>query len=180
MTQQKDVSKAKFALRFVADVLQLGVNHIGHLAHVLEYCFPASELVKNMSLGLRMANYFYFVTGDLSYWHLGLALFFLPQIPQLLDHMGIPATQGLQTLCNKLATYLLGQTLLQKLSEDEERQAQSDRELIRSDVRVKQARQRLNAFVNSSTSFFATTMSIASGSANDEDKKESMALRFFN
>lgn|GEM_PF-6858300 len=69
---------------------------------------------------------------------------------------------------------------MQKLSEDEERQAQSDRELSRADARVQQARKGLSTFVTSSTSFFATTMSIASGSANDEDKKESIALRFFN
>jgi len=69
---------------------------------------------------------------------------------------------------------------LQKLSEDEKRQAQADRELSRADARVQQARKGLSTFVTSSTRFFATTMSVTSCSANDEDKKESMALRFFS
>lgn len=178
LTHHQDVSKAKFVVRFLADVLQLGFYNICHLAHVLEYSFPANESVKNISLGLRMANYFYFLTGDLHYWHLGLALFFLPQVPQLLDHLGIAATRGLHTLCNQLASCLIGQTLLQKLSVDEERQAQADHELSCADVRVQQGRQRLSAFVTSSANFF--TNRLDSCSANDEDKKESRALQFFS
>src|SRR5436190_6100884 len=177
--QGGDVAKAKFALRLLADILQLGVNQIGHVAHVLEYCFPTSELVKNISLGLRMCNYFYFLTGDLSYWHLGLALFLLPQIPQLLDHIGIPASRGVQRMCQQLANVLLGQTLLQRLSEDEERQVQADRELSRADARVMQARQRLSSTATASSRFFMTHRSADSCSANDENQEKPMALTFF-
>lgn len=162
-----DISKAKFAVRFIADILQFGFYNLSHLAHVLEYCFPANTLIKNISLGLRMANYFYYLTGDLSYWHLGLSLFLLPQLPQLLDHLGIPATRGLQIFCNKLAIYLLGQTLLQKLSVDAERQAQADSELSDADVRVMQGRQRLSNFVTSSANFFLTHKSNDVGPANE-------------
>ena len=179
LIKQGDISKAKFAVRFVADILQFGFYNLCHLAHVLEYCFPANALVKNMSLGLRMANYFYFLTGDLSYWHLGLALFLLPQLPQLLDHLGVPATRGMHVFCNKLAIYLLSQTLLQKLSADAERQAQADCELSDADVRVMQGRQRLSTFVTSSANFFLTNKSNNSCSANDEDKKTSRTLQFF-
>ena len=178
LTKQEDILKAKFAVRFTIDILQFGFNNLCHLAHVLEYCFPASMSVKNISLGLRMANYFYFLTEDLSYWHLALALFLLPQIPQLLDHLGLPATRGLERFCNKLATCLLSKTLLQKLSADAERQAQADRELSNADVRVTQARQRLSTFVTASTSFFSTP--VDSSPANDENKKTNRALQFWN
>lgn len=153
---QGDVSKAKFVIRFVADVLQLGFYNICHLAHILEYCFPSSESVKNIGLGLRMASYFYFLTDDLNYWHLGLALFFLPQVPQLLDHLGIPATRGLQKLSIQLSQVLMGSCLLKMLPKDEARIEQENHELIVSDMRVKQARKRLKNFANSSVIFFST------------------------
>ncbi|TLY48092.1 MAG: hypothetical protein E6K54_03830 [Gammaproteobacteria bacterium] len=154
LSRQGDVAKAKFALRLVADMLQLGVNQISHLAHVLDYCFPTSDLAKNMSLALRISHYFYFLTGDLSCWYLGLSLFFLPKIPLLLDHIGIPASRVVQRVCQQLANVLLGQTLLQRLSEDEERQVQADRELSCADAQVTQARQRLSAVATAGSRFF--------------------------
>lgn len=41
------------------------------------------QLKKYIRVKRDMASYFYFLTDDLNYWHLGLALFFLPQIPSL-------------------------------------------------------------------------------------------------
>lgn len=89
----------------------------------------------------------------------------------------MPATRGIQIFTNKLAICLIGQTLLQKFSEDKQRQAQVDHELLCADTRVKQARQRLSRF-SINTHFFSSTMD--SHPANDESKKANPRLQFSN
>ncbi len=177
LTSQGELAKGKFAVRFVADILQFGFYNLCHVAHVLECYFPVNESVKSISFGLRMANYFYCLTGDFSYWHLGLALFLLPQLPQLLDHLGIPATRGIQRFCNQLAICLLDQAVLQDLCVDEARQAQSERELSHADARVQQARQRLTTLVPANLSFFSANSKMSSSAVNDEAKERSKALQ---
>lgn len=96
-----------------------------------------------------------------------MALFLLPQIPPLLEHLGISATRGLETFCNGLARLFIGQPLLQSLTEYEGRR-EKKHELCHADARVNQARKCLKTFASSSASFFANNTKASSLSANDQ------------
>lgn len=172
VTQREDFAKPKFVIRFLLDVLQLGFYNICHLAHALEYCFPMNESVKNISLGLYLVNYFYLLTGDMSYGYLGLALFVLPQLPVLLEeYLGIELTRGLQAFCNGLARLLIGEALLQRLVVDGHREEQKNQVLSHADARVERAKKRLASFTTSTFNFFSNKETNRIASANDARKK---------
>lgn len=77
LTMREDFYQVKFLIRFVIDILQLGFYNVGHLANILEYCFPANESVKNMGLGLRMANFFLYVDQRLELLAFRLSIIFV-------------------------------------------------------------------------------------------------------
>ena len=88
----------------------------------MEFCFPRSEAIRNINLGMNMVNFFYILAGrDWSYWYLGMAIFVLPQLPLVFEHLGIAVTRMLDRLCNQLSRLLIGQCLLDTLVEDEDR-----------------------------------------------------------
>jgi hypothetical protein len=151
----RDFSTAKPVIRFIADLLQLGFYNFVYLARILEWCFPNSESIWKISLGLQMVNSFYSLTGDLSSWYLGMALFVLPHLPVLLEKLGIPVTRSLHSVANKLTQLFIGESILNQFLEDEERIAQQRRELLFADERIKNARNRLKDFVSSKLSFFS-------------------------
>jgi hypothetical protein len=147
LTNNSDFSKAKTVIRFIGDLIQLGLYNVSYLTRLLEFYFPNNESIWKLSLGLGMASHFYRLTGDLSYWYLGMALFVLPYLPTLLENLGVPITRGLHELCNKLAQVFIGQSLVNNLSEDAGRITQRDQALKRADERVRKGRERFGFFV---------------------------------
>ena len=75
LTNNGDFSKAKSVIRFMGDLLQLGAYNLFYLTRLLEFFFPKSESILRISLGIRMASHFYWLTEDVSYWYLGMALY---------------------------------------------------------------------------------------------------------
>lgn len=178
VTNNSDFSKAKTVIRFIGDLLQLGLYNVSYLSRLLELRFPNNESIWKLSLGLRMVSHFYLLTDDLSYWYLGMALFILPYLLTLLENLGVPVTRGLHEVCHKLAQVFIGQSLLNKLSEDTGRIAHRDRELMLADGRVEKGRERLKNFTRSRFSFFEKNKNGYPFSANDEiERKQSSQFK---
>ena len=155
LTTHSDFNKLKPIIRLIADLLQLGFYNFFYLSRLLEWCFPGNEVVWKISLGLHMVHSFYRLTGDLSYWYLGMALFVFPHLPFLLENLGVPVTHALNNVCNKVVQMFIGQSLLNNFVEDDNRIEQQNRELVLCDARVKKGRNRFKHFTELSFFFEA-------------------------
>lgn len=145
----------KQALRFCADLLQWGSLNFALMPSVLEMLFPDYLPIASITWGLRAVLSFYMVNNDPSYYYLGIALFFLPQLPSLLEHLGIPVTACVSKTLEKLAQLFIFQSLLElRPTPDESRLAQRNIELQTAEQRVIRGSLRVSAIVKPLGSFF--------------------------
>ncbi len=106
------LSSQKRAIRFLADLLQFGFSYTAYLPSILEWRFANYPGIHAISLGLRAVLSLFSVSDDPSYYYLGVALFLLPQLPSLLEHMGIPVTAYVSMLLEKLSQLFVFQALI--------------------------------------------------------------------
>jgi NB-ARC domain len=146
----------KQALRFCADLLQWGSLNFALLPSLLDMLFSDYLLIAPITWGLRAVLSFYMLNNDPSYYYLGIALFFSPQLPSLLEHLGIPVTAYVSKTLEKLAQLFIFQSLLEELrpAPDENRLAQSKLELQTAEQRVVKGNTRVAAIVKPLNSFF--------------------------
>lgn len=146
----------KQALRFCADVLQWGNLNFALLPSLLEIVFTDYRLIESITWGLRAALSFYSINNDPSYYYLGIALFLLPQLPLLLEHLGIPVTACIVKTLEKLSQLFIFQSLLEQFKPipDQSRLTQRNIELQVAEQRVAKARARVTMAVKPLISFF--------------------------
>lgn len=147
---------AKQAVRFVADLIQFGHANFAYLPNLLEIIFSNYAPISTITLGLRMAWSLLAINNDLSYYYLGIALFFLPQLPLLLEHLGIPVTYYVSQTLKKLTQFFMIQSLVFRfiIQADSDRLIEHERVLLVAEQRVKQGRQRLSHMTHSLMTFF--------------------------
>lgn len=145
----------KQALRFCADLIQWGSLNFALLPSLLEILFSDYLPIASITWGLRVALSFYMINNDPSYYYLGMALFFLPQLPSLLEHLGIPVTACISTALERLSQLFIFQSLLEfKPTPDETRIAQRKFELQLAEQRVVRGIIRMSAIVKPLRFFF--------------------------
>lgn len=109
--------------------------------------------IASITWGLRAALSFYLIYDDPSYYYLGIGLFFLPQVPLLLEHLGIPVTAYVSKTLEKLAQFFIFQSLLElRPTPDESRLAQRKLELQAAKQRVVEGNERVSRFIKPLTS----------------------------
>jgi hypothetical protein len=150
---------AKQVIRFLADLLQFGRYHWATLPSVLELLFSDYAPIHSIALGLRALLSFVSISNDPGYYYLGIALFLLPQLPLLLEHLGIPVTHYVSQTLEKWTQFFIFQSLIVQfmLMPDPERLAEREREQIAAEQRVVQGRQRLSRVVQPVVGFFNPT-----------------------
>lgn len=155
----KNSHYAKQAVRFVADLLQFGSTNFAYLPSVLEFLFSDYAPISMITLGLRTALSLFSINNDLSYYYLGMALFLLPQLPLLLEHLGIPVTRYVSQTLKKLTQFFTVQSLIASLAikPDEDRLAEQERTLSLAEQRVTKGQDRLNCISTRITDFFNPT-----------------------
>ncbi|MES2142328.1 MAG: NB-ARC domain-containing protein [Pseudomonadota bacterium] len=146
----------KQALRFCADLLQWGNLNFALLPSLLELLFADYLPIESITWGLRAALSFYSINNDPSYYYLGIALFLLPQLPLLLEHLGIPVTAYASKTLEKLTQLLIFQSLLEQLkpTPDPSRLAQRSIELQAAEQRVAKGSARAAIAIKPLVSFF--------------------------
>lgn len=124
---------------------------------LLEMLFSDYLPIASITWGLRAVLSFYMVNHDPSYYYLSIALFFLPQLPALLEHLGIPVTAYVSKTIEKLAQVFIFQSLLElRPTPDESRLAQRNIELQAAEQRVTRGSLRVLAIAKSLGCFFKT------------------------
>ncbi len=143
-------------IRFLADLLQFGVYNLAYLPSMLELLFSDYAPVHTIVLGLRALLSLVAINNDPRYYYLGIALFLLPQLPLLLEHLGIPVTLYVSQTLEKLTQVFIFQSLIVQftLVPDSERLAERERALGAAEQRVVQGRQRLSRVMKPVLGFF--------------------------
>ncbi|MES2142595.1 MAG: hypothetical protein V4471_06935, partial [Pseudomonadota bacterium] len=162
----------KQAIRLCADLLQWGSLNFVLMPSLLEMLFPNYPLIDTITWGLRAALSFYMVNNDPSYYYLGIALFFLPQLPLLLEHVGIPVTAYVSKALEKLTQLFIFQSLLEqcKPTADESRVMQHKLELQAAKQRVAKGSTRVATVVKPLISFFKPPVIDKSCFTHQEDE----------
>ncbi|MGB9087408.1 MAG: TcdA/TcdB pore-forming domain-containing protein [Candidatus Aquirickettsiella gammari] len=162
----------KQVLRFLADLLQFGVYNFAYLPSALELLFSDYAPVQTIVLGLRALLSLVAINNDPSYYYLGIALFLLPQLPLLLEHLGIPVTRYVSQTLEKLTQFFIFQSLISQFTRtpDSERLAEQKRALDVAQQRVTQGQQRLSRGVKPVITFFKPT------TRHDSDAQASITL----
>ncbi|OIZ94996.1 hypothetical protein A1D18_02510 [Candidatus Rickettsiella isopodorum] len=150
----KNSRYTKQAIRFLADLLQFGYYNFSYLPSLLEFLFFDSASIHLITLGLRTALIFSSISNDLSYYYLGIALFFLPQFPLLLEHLGIPVTHYVNQALKKLTQFFIVQSLVLSIKPDQDRLIEQERALVEAKRRVEQGQQRLSRVTKPLVGFF--------------------------
>jgi hypothetical protein len=147
---------AKQAIRFLADVLQFGGYHYATLPSVLELLFSDYAPIHSITLGLRALLSLFSISHDPGYYYLGIAVFVLPQLPLLLEHLGIPVTRYVTQTLEKLSQFFILQSLMAQFAPipDAERLTERERAQTAAEQRVVQGRQRLSRVVQPVVGFF--------------------------
>ncbi|RDH39957.1 MAG: hypothetical protein CFE62_006285 [Candidatus Aquirickettsiella gammari] len=146
----------KQALRFLADLLQFGVYNFAYLPSALELLFFDYAPVQTIVLGLRALLSLVAINNDPSYYYLGITLFLLPQLPLLLEHLGIPVTHYVSQTLEKLTQFFIFQSLISQFTRtpDSDRSAEQKRALDVAQQRVTQGQQRLSRVLEPVITFF--------------------------
>ncbi len=141
-------SGASQIFRFLGDIMQFGpysgFNNTLYILRFLEWYRPNNKNIILFSTGIRMVLSFFNMTSDLSYWYLGVSLFVLPQVPYLLEHLGVPVTRSLCDAIHKLQQIFVSCAMWSSISEDNRRIEAHERVLKEADMRVKKGRARLS------------------------------------
>ncbi|MDQ8040204.1 MAG: hypothetical protein REH83_07360, partial [Rickettsiella sp.] len=137
---------------------QWGNLNFALIPNLLEILFADYISIEYITWGLRAALSFYSINNDPSYYYLGIALFLLPQLPLLLEHVGIPVTAYISTALEKLTQLFIFQSLLEQLKPvpDQSRLAQQSIKLQAAEQRVAKGTIRVSAVVKPLISFFKT------------------------
>lgn len=156
---RKNFRHTKQVVRFLADLLQFGGCHFATLPSLLELLFSDYAPAHTIALGLRAVWSLFTISNDPSYYYLGIALFLLPQLPLLLEHLGIPVTSYVSQTLEKLTQFFIFQSLIVQftLRPDPERLLEQGRTQIAAEQRVAQGRQRLSRVVKPVVAFFKPT-----------------------
>ncbi len=158
---EKEFRCGKHVIRMLADLLQFSLHPFSYLLNALEFLFWDYRCIHTITYGLRAALSLFSLTNDLSYCYLGIALFFLPQLPMLLEHAGIPVTRCVSDALNKLAHFFILKSLFE-VRPGENRLLERDRQLQEAEQRVEKGRQRLSSFIELVLGFFKPTYSYRS------------------
>lgn len=156
----KNARYAKQGIRFFADLIQFGLSNLAYLPTLLELLFPGYTFISTITLGLRMALSLFALNNDLSYCYLGIALFFLPQLPLLLEHLGIPVTYYVSQTLKKLTQFFMTQSLFSSVIIEpcSNRLREQESALAMAEQRVEQGRQRVSQFTNALMTFFRVSV----------------------
>ena len=157
---RKNFRHAKQATRFLADLLQFGYSNFAYLPSMLEFLFSDYAPISMIAWGLRAALSLFSINNDPSYYYLGMALFLLPQLPLLLEHLGIPVTHYVSQTLKKLTQFFIAQSLIVRftIKEDPDRLVEKGRALVEAEQRVDQGKQRLSHITKSLVGFFNRTI----------------------
>lgn len=162
----------KQALRFCADLIQWGSLNFALLPTLLEIMFSDYLPIASITWGLRAALSFYMVNNDPSYYYFGITLFLLPQLPSLLEHLGIPVTAYVSTILGKLAQLFILPSLLElRPTPDQSRLAQCKFELQAAEQRVVKGITRISSMAKPLTFLFKP---VPKASFNQQEDRPSL------
>jgi hypothetical protein len=94
------------------------------------------------------------VINDPSTWYLVVSLFILPQLPYLLENLGIPVTRSINYALESLEKLLIPYSLLLSVQTDYQRLGYKERALQAADQRVHQGKERVSLVKNATAGFF--------------------------
>ncbi|MEN9917421.1 MAG: hypothetical protein RLY40_1360, partial [Pseudomonadota bacterium] len=146
--------RSKLVVRFIADLLQFGPcvsSCVPALIEFLTYQHPWSY---QLTIGLRGALSMLEVINDPSTWYLVVSLFILPQLPYLLENLGIPVTRSINYALESLEKLLIPYSLLLSVQTDYQRLGYKERALQAADQRVHQGKERVSLVKNATAGFF--------------------------
>ncbi|BBB15777.1 hypothetical protein RVIR1_13300 [Candidatus Rickettsiella viridis] len=163
--------QAKGIVHVLTNFLQFGCNLWMLVSSVLPFILRKSpELAMILSWSLRLA-YSYYSQADWSGFYYCVGLLVLPQLPIVLEIIGIPATRYLDKLVNALSQLFLMESLVHAiaLETDNNRVVQSEQTWKETNVRVAQGKQRVQRWCSAASLFFGVATTTAS---NDEQNDE--------
>ncbi len=156
------IRQKKQVLRFCADLLQWGNLNFALMPSLLDIIFADYLPIQSITWGLRAAISFYSINNDFSYYYLGICLCLLPQLPFLLEHLGIPLTAYVNNALESPTQLDIFKSLREQLkpTPDQSRLLQQRIELQAAEQRVSKGRARVAIAVKPLISFFKLSSSI--------------------
>ncbi len=149
-----EVTLGKHVAHLVADFIRFGFN-LGATLPALVRLYSDSPHLAALSWGLRLlVNFGY--QQDMASFYYCLGLFILPQLPRLLEFVGIPVTRYLYTLVDSLSSLFITQSLLTAidLKTDQERLNQSKLECDESNRRTQRGKENFQNVMGYPVTFF--------------------------
>jgi len=155
LTLLRNTYRGKLVIRFIADLLQFGVSVSTCTPALIEFLCYQHAWSHEIAVGLRGSLALLEVINDPSSWYLAVCLFILPQIPYLLENLGIPVTRCISHTLEMLKRFLLPYSLLLSVQEDPERLKIKAIDLEAADQRVSKGQERIVSVYNLGVGFFS-------------------------
>jgi len=150
-----DTYRGKSVIRFIVDLFQFGASFSTCMPALVEFLCYQHSWSYGLVMGLRGSLTMLEVLNDPSSWYLAVGLFILPQLPYLLENMGIPVTRCIGHILEMLERFLIPYSLLLSVQEDPQRLEAKEIALQEAQQRVNQGQERIVSVYNSGIGFFS-------------------------